>query len=182
MSDTRPSLPRVPRPLAQALALTPPGALSLGLTRYARAVATRHPAMFRRLGAHGQARFLIDPTDLPFALLLEPGGGRPRVTLLRRSAQAQATARIAGSLSALLGLVHGAFDGDALFFSRDLAIEGDTAAVLALRNALDDAELDLSEEIFAFAGPLASGLRPFVGLVERHTGVVLHRPAETLPW
>ena len=64
-----------------------------------------------------------------------------------------ADCRIAGQLSALLGLVHGAVDGDALFFSRDLVIEGDTEAALALRNAVDDAELDLSEEIARLAPP-----------------------------
>ena len=52
--------------------------------------------------------------------------------------------------------MHGAFDGDALFFSRDLVIEGDTAAVLALRNAIDDAELDLSAEAQAMSGPFAA--------------------------
>lgn len=46
-------------------------------------------------------------------------------------------------------MVHGALDGDALFFSRDILIEGDTEAVLALRNAVDDAEIDLAGEIAA---------------------------------
>ncbi len=42
----------------------------------------------------------------------------------------------------LIGLLDGTYDGDALFFTRDLVIEGDTAAVLALRNAIEDANLD----------------------------------------
>jgi predicted lipid carrier protein YhbT len=42
----------------------------------------------------------------------------------------------------LLGMIDGTYDGDALFFSRDLTIEGDTEAVLALRNALENAEFD----------------------------------------
>jgi O2-independent ubiquinone biosynthesis accessory factor UbiT len=53
---------------------------------------------------------------------------------------------LAGGLAALLGLVYGAFDGDALFFSRDLVVEGDTGAMLALRNAIDNAEFDLAVE------------------------------------
>ena len=63
---------------------------------------------------------------------------------LRRDERSHWDARIAGPLAALIGLVHGAYDGDALFFSRDLVIEGDTAAVLALRNAIDNEELDLA--------------------------------------
>lgn len=180
MPDFRPNPPRLARPLTMAMALSPVGLLSLVLTRYARAVARGHPAMFRRLGPHGGARFLIDPTDLPVALLLEPALGQPRVTVLRRPAVAcvRADARIAGSLSALLGMVHGTFDGDALFFSRDLVVEGDTAAVVALRNAMDDAELDLTAELAALAGPLAPGIGLLSALIERRTGVVLHRPAE----
>ena len=44
-------------------------------------------------------------------------------------------------------------DGDALFFSGALEISGDTSAVLALRNALDDAELDLTEELASWSHP-----------------------------
>ena len=50
-------------------------------------------------------------------------------------------ARIAAPLIVLLGMIDGTYDGDALFFSRDLVIEGDTEAVLALRNAIENAEL-----------------------------------------
>jgi predicted lipid carrier protein YhbT len=88
-------------------------------------------------------------------------------------------ARIAGPLAALLGLVHGAFDGDALFFSRDLIIEGDTEAVLALRNAIDNEEIDMASEMTALFGPLErlveTPARTLVGLVETWTGVALTR-------
>ena len=85
------------------------------------------------------------------------------------------TARIAGPLSAFLAMIHGAEDGDALFFSRDLTVEGDTAAVLALRNAMDDAELDLTEELAGLSGPLAHPLRRVLAGAERATGLHLHR-------
>ena len=42
-----------------------------------------------------------------------------------------------------------------MFFSRDLLVEGDIEAVLALRNALDDAEIDLLSEAAAVFGPFA---------------------------
>jgi predicted lipid carrier protein YhbT len=72
----------------------------------------------------------------------------------RRRAEAGAwDARIAGPLAALIGMVQGGYDGDALFFSRHIVIEGDTEAVLALRNALDDAEIDLAAEMARLLGP-----------------------------
>ncbi len=72
-------------------------------------------------------------------------------------------------------MLHGRYDGDALFFSRDLMIEGDTEVVLALRNALDDAELDLGAELAAMAGPLKGAVRRALALAERATGLSLHR-------
>ena len=99
-----------------------------------------------------------------------------------RRGEGEGTARIAGPLAALLGLVHGAYDGDALFFSRDLVIEGDTAAALALRNAVDDAELDLSEEIASMSGPFAAPLQKIMAFAERRTGVCLTRPEEAEIW
>ncbi|WP_212524093.1 SCP2 sterol-binding domain-containing protein [Actibacterium sp. MT2.3-13A] len=154
--------------------------LSAALSMLARRVVTRHPGLLRRLGAHDRARFLIDPTDLPLVLCLEPRGGQVRVTAHRQAPRADV--RIAGPLAALLGLVHGAYDGDALFFSRDLVIEGDTAAALALRNAIDDAELDLAEELTALPPVLAGALRRAIALAERRTGVALTRVAEGPAW
>jgi predicted lipid carrier protein YhbT len=66
-----------------------------------------------------------------------------------------------------------------LFFSGDIAIEGDIEAILALRNALDDAELDLLQEGAAMLGPLSNPadrvMRPVAPLVERCTGLPLTR-------
>ena len=174
------SIPRFPRVLTPPLHALPLAPLSLALTAYARQVAKTHPALFRRLGDYAHTHFVLDPTDLPFVICLAPNGGQPRVTVTR--GRGEGTARIAGPLAALLGLVHGAYDGDALFFSRDLVIEGDTAAALALRNAVDDAELDLSHEISGLTGPLASVVQKAFALVERRTGVSLSRPEEVDLW
>ena len=53
-------------------------------------------------------------------------------------------------------------------FHRDLTIEGDTEAVLALRNALDDAEIDFLYQIAQLAGP-------FSGPVESDAKTILSR-------
>ncbi len=174
------AFPKCPAPLQRALRVAPLVPLSITLTKFSRAVAVRHPSLFRRLGEHAHSRFILDPTDLPFVISLEPQGGHPSVRALR--GHGQGDARIAGALSVLLGLLHGAVDGDALFFSRDLVIEGDTAAVLALRNAIDDSELDLSDELARMSGPFSPALRQLVGLAERRAGLCLSRPEEALAW
>ena len=73
-------------------------------------------------------------------------------------------------------MLHGSEDGDALFFSGELAISGDTSAVLALRNALDDAELDLTAELAGLVHPpLDRWLRQAMTLAARRSGYVLSR-------
>ena len=172
MTDS--DLPRCPRPIARALRPLPPAPLGLALTALSRRVSARHPGMLRRLGDYADRAVLIDPTDLPFVLRMEPAAG-PRITAHRRGRAPEAAARIAGPLSALTGMLHGRYDGDALFFSRDLVIEGDTEVVLALRNALDDAELDLGGELAALAGPCGALVRRAVAVAERASGLSLHR-------
>lgn len=173
-------LPHVPPLPAASLRYTPLAPLSLALSLFSKRIARRNPGLFRRLGAYTHARFVLDPTDLPVNLLLEPNGGDPRVHLARGAQRGNA--RIAGPLAALLGLVHGTYDGDALFFSRDLIVEGDTAAVLALRNAIDNAELDLSAEAQAMSGPYARQVKWMIDAAETHTGLPLSRHTEENLW
>ncbi|MDA5093763.1 SCP2 sterol-binding domain-containing protein [Aliiroseovarius sp. KMU-50] len=174
------SIPQLPPLAARALRRLPLTPLSFSLTAYARRIAKHHPGLFRRLGEFDHTRFVIDPTDLPFVIEMQPNGGQPKIKVVRGSGQGEA--RIAGPLAGLLGLVHGAYDGDALFFSRDLVIEGDTSAALALRNAIDDAELDLSAEVAQISGPLAAPLQKALSFIENRTGVSLSRQDELEVW
>ena len=140
------------------------------LNRIATYVARSRPELFDRLGPHAGKRFLIDPTDLPFVLLLVPERDLPRMTAHRRTAGPAHDAAIAGTFFNLLDMLDGSLDGDAIFFSRDLAVTGDTEAIVALRNALDDFEGSALDSVIAsfgaFSGPAAlalSGLRALRG-------------------
>lgn len=64
-----------------------------------------------------------------------------------------------GKLVLLLALLEGQIDGDAVFFSRSLTITGDMEAMLALRNALDDCNIDLPADIARMSGPFAPLVR-----------------------
>lgn len=154
--------------------------LSAFLSALMRATTARHPSVLRRMGAAAGQRFLIDVTDAPLLLLMEPGLRRltalPRPTTLTRTPPHDAA--IHGKLAAFLAMLHGAEDGDALFFSGELTIDGDTGAVLALRNALDDAELDLTEELAALSAPLAPLTRRLMALVAQRTRLPLSRQGE----
>ncbi len=118
-------------------------------------VATHRPELFSRLGPHARKRFLIDPTDLPFVLILSPDNSRPQLRAYRRYERPAHDAVIAGKFMVLLDMIDGTLDGDALFFSRDLRVSGDTEAVVALRNALDDFEGSALDSVVGSFGPLA---------------------------
>jgi predicted lipid carrier protein YhbT len=181
MSPAPKRIPTVPAVLSFGLGRLPLGPLALVIQEFVRVTAERHPEVFARMGQYASKSFAIDPTDLPFIFLLKPRAERPTLTVMRSHEDVEADARIAGPVAALLGLMHGAYDGDALFFSRDLVVEGDVDAVVALRNALDNAEIDLLAEAAAMLGPLAAAAeqvgRLAAPMIGRLTGLPLTRPS-----
>ena len=128
-------------------------ALQPVLRRIVHRVAADNPDMFGRLGPHTHALFVIDPVNLPFALVLRPDPDDLLLRACRRDRLPPHVARIAGHVLDLLMLIDGDLDGDALFFSRDLVITGDTEAVVCLRNALDDVEGSIAEAVAGMFGP-----------------------------
>lgn len=153
--------------------MLPLAPLSSLLSFLMRRIAARHPTILRRLGARARCRFLLDVTDAPLLILMEPM--LRRITVWHRDRPPAYDAAIRGRLSGFLAMLHGAEDGDALFFSGELEISGDTSAVLALRNALDDAELDLTAELVALGGPAGPLIETLAELVERASGLSLQR-------
>ncbi|HLF22139.1 MAG TPA: SCP2 sterol-binding domain-containing protein [Aestuariivirga sp.] len=128
--------------------------LQLVLDRIVRGVAVRQPSLFARLGRHCRSIYLIDPVNLPVVLVLAPDPRAPELRVAWRGAMPRSDCRIAGGFLTLLALIDGRRDGDALFFSRDLTVEGDIDAVVTLRNALDDLDTTLVTDIVTASGPL----------------------------
>jgi predicted lipid carrier protein YhbT len=155
-----------PLPLAP---LAPALDLALGVMR------RRHPAVFERLAELDDPLFLIDPVDLPMIFLLRPAGAQPSLVAARDEAElppgTEPTATIRGPLARLIDLLEGRIDGDALFFNRELIIEGDTEAVLLMRNAVDSDEVDVLDDLLSVLGPLAGPARTAadngLGLISR---------------
>lgn len=123
------------------------------LRRIVNKIATENPDMFGRLGPHYNALFVIDPTNLPFVMLLRPDPNDLLLKACPRSSIPPNDAKISGSFMDLLMLVDGDLDGDALFFARDLTISGNTEAVVCLRNALDDIDGSIAGSVAEMFGP-----------------------------
>ncbi len=167
----REALKDLPRYLLAPLPLAP---LQPLLGHVVEQVATSHPELFGRLGEHAGKRFLIDPVNLPFVLVLQPDAARPRLVARRRHPMPDHDAAISGSFGVLFAMIDGRLDGDALFFSRDLMISGDTEAVVALRNALDDLDENVVDSLAAAFGPLAPPARLAASLLRLITAEDRH--------
>lgn len=152
VSSLRALLKNIPNLL---LAVAPLAIIQPILGHIASHVARDHPELFARLGVHARKRFMVDPIDLPFVLILSPDNNRPTLRAYRRYEKPVHDAGIAGKFFNLLDMIDGSQDGDALFFTRDLRVSGDTEAVVALRNALDDFEGSALESVIGSFGPLA---------------------------
>ena len=112
-----------------------------------------NPDMFGRLGPHKNAIFLIDPTNMPFTLLLRPDPDNLSLKACSRKNTPPHDGSISGKFLDLLRLIDGDLDGDALFFSRELSVAGNTEAVVCLRNALDDVDGSIAENVAEVFGP-----------------------------
>lgn len=145
------SLPAFAQRLLPSFAGLPLGPL---LTLSLRSLARRRPGLFERLGEHSAARYLIDPTDLPFTFYVVPDGTASLVRVVGRNGDTPCDVAIRGPILMLLGILDGTLDGDALFFHRTVAVSGRTEAVVALRNAIEDAELRPSD-LIGLRGTLA---------------------------
>jgi predicted lipid carrier protein YhbT len=178
MPSTVPTLPPL---LALAIRPLPLLPLQPRLALLVHRIEQEHPEIFGRLGTHAGKRFGIDPSDLPFAFLLEPERMRPRLTAVR-TLPADIDVRICGPLACLVGLVDGKMDGDALFFSRDLVIEGDIEAALALRNAVDDAQIDMLGDVLGPYREWGAPVRRVLLDLFRATTSLERAAARMRPW
>jgi len=143
-----------PRLLAVPLNYMPLAAIERATGLLFGRVLKEHPDLFERLGEYRAKRFAFLPSDLPLAFIVEPAG--PSIRVMRKPATRDlADASVEGPLFLLLALLEGRCDADALFFSRDLSVTGDMEAMLAMRNALDGADIDLPRDLSKLAGPLA---------------------------
>ncbi len=146
-----------------ALSPLPPVLLQPFLNVVTTITSRRHPGLFDRLAGLTESTFLIDPIDLSFGFLLRPSPPPSLVAVAKEPQAKSLTATIRGPLLTLVQLLEGKLDGDALFFSRDLVVEGNTEAVVTLRNAIDGAGINVLGDLLSVLGPLAEPAERMAG-------------------
>lgn len=140
------------RPVPSVL-FQPPASAAMRLMR------RRHPGVFDRLSSVPSPVYLIDPIDLPMAFVLDARPDRFRLTVVDDIPEEEVAATIRAPLGVLLDLLQGRTDADAMFFARALTIDGRTDAVVALRNAVESADIDLVADFAAACGPFEAPAR-----------------------
>lgn len=120
-----------------------------------------HPSIIERLQIIEDKKFLISPTDLPFAIIITFLKNEI-ISVATKDENIETDVKIYGSISSLVKMLNGEVDGDALFFSRDLTIEGDTEALLALRNSMDADDINILYEMLDSFGILGSIIEKFI--------------------
>ncbi len=138
--------------------------------RIVKDVAKRHPELFARLGPSCSKRYLINPSNVPFFLLLQPDPENPQLRAYNRGVGVEHDVYISGTFVTLLKMIDSQVDSDALFFNRDLTITGDAEAVVALRNALDDMDATLADDVAASFGPLKRPVRAIIDTTIKFAG------------
>ncbi len=139
------------------------------LSHIVKTIANRHPELFSRLGQSCKKKFLIDPYNLPIFLLLQPDPNRPTLRIYNRGRDVEHDVYIAGTFKTLLRMIDGKTDSDALFFNRQLTVRGNSEAVVALRNALDNMDATLAEDVASCFGPLSKPIRLVIDKIIKPT-------------
>jgi predicted lipid carrier protein YhbT len=164
------------RPLAAATLSLIPGPVLARLTvLLTRAMRRRHPRLVANFARLDPAVVHVFPSDLPHRFAIEFGGGKMDVRVLLDSAARGDSpkppdAEIRGNLMALIDLLEGRIDGDAMFFSREIEITGSTAVIVAVRNTLDREEILITDEIAAMFGPLERPARRIAQRIDAAIG------------
>lgn len=154
--------------LGLSLSLLPRRVAELGAQALIHRLNFLHPGLRERLTEAEGKSFALALSDMPFNALLQIRQGRLTLVLRSKHSPLVADVKIHGVSETYLALLEGRADGDALFFSRDLRVEGDMEALLILRNALDNERIDIRDTVFSVFGP-------FSGIVSRAA-----RPVEAL--
>lgn len=138
------------------------------LQKLAKRLARQRPEFFERLGSCRMTKYLIDPVNLPFVFILCPNPEKISLKACRRSKIPPHDASISGTFLVLLDMLDGRQDGDALFFSRDIVINGDIEAVTVLRNALDDLDGSIVDDVIAPFGRAGSAALSLTRKIRTH--------------
>jgi predicted lipid carrier protein YhbT len=160
----------------QSLTWLPAPLLSRATALLLRRMCHANPRLLRNLTAEKPSAVLIEPTDLPHRFVLRYGGAPPVLQVVQ-GAPGPVDAGVKGPLKALIAMLEGRLDGDALFFTRAIVVTGDSEKVVTLRNLVDREGLDVIAVATGSFGPFERLVRGGIYAMERRLTAVHDRLA-----
>jgi len=138
------------------------------LNSVANKIYRNHPSMAERLQPIINSSFFVKITNLPFNVFFTIEEKGVAVKALHNSEQPTADLTISSDLTSLVNIFEGDEDGDKLFFSRKLQINGNSEALVTLRNAIDSQDINIVEEISAPFKIFANPAKSVINKLKRH--------------
>lgn len=125
--------------------------VDMAVQKLARRLCSRYPLIIERLSDLRGTRFVINITDLQYWIEFSFYDNSIKTKTYCKAPET-ADVSVAGTLVDLINMLDGDVDGDALFFSRNITVDGNTEALLTLRNAIDSEDINLKEDLLALSG------------------------------
>lgn len=117
-----------------------------------------HGGVISRMNEFAPARIILNPVDMPFVFFVEFQKDNFSILLLDEDSYVgEDITTISATFAFFLNMLEGDKDGDALFFSRQLTLTGDTTVIVALRNILEAESININKDInaqFGFFAPM----------------------------
>lgn len=131
--------------------------LQNAINRLTKLFIQKHPKVITKMAEYTPARLVLIPSDMPFCFFVEFTKDNMQINIIDQNAfDGKNLTCITASLELFIKMLEGNLDGDALFFSRQLTVAGDTTIIVALRNILEaenvNIKTDIDETFGVFSG------------------------------
>lgn len=124
------------------LKFAPQFAIKTVVKRGVNTLRKKHPEAMERLSpTYGKTVYSFF-TDLNYGVLTKITEQKTEVRKYKEK-KVEADLILKGKFFDLISIIEGKMDGDALFFSRKIEIEGDTEMLITIRNAFDSSDINL---------------------------------------
>ncbi len=139
--------------------------LQTGINKLTKLFLQQHPKVITKMAEFSPARLVLVPADMPFCFFVEFTKDSLQINIIDSNAYSGSNLTIVtASLEVFIKMLEGDLDGDALFFSRQLMVEGDTTIVVALRNILEAESVNIKKDVNETLGVFAAPFNFFINL------------------
>ena len=122
--------------------------IQIGISKLTKLFIDKHPRVIKKMSQFSPSRMVLVPLDMPFDFFVEFSNESLQINIIDKNTYlGKNLTKITASIDVFVKMLEGNLDGDALFFSRKLIIEGETTIIVALRNILEAENVNIKNDI-----------------------------------